>query len=172
MFKVAYVSAKYFSHQLTTDSSNSNTASSLTTEHDTIAIRKELSYLSEKVIALCSMNKNLQQKIKSTASTFVQSSVPTTQSTSATVSVIDKISDRNHRKNNLLIYNYPEGADLSADKESFISLCSSVFDISVEVDKVLHLGRRLEGKHRPLLIKLNSESVKLAILSQALPKIS
>ena len=112
------------------------------------------------------MNKNLQQEIKSTASTFVQSSVPTTQSTSATLSVIDEISDRNRRKNNVLMYNYPEGADLSADKESFF-LCSSVFDINVEVDKVLRLGRRLEGKHRPLLIKLRSESDKLAILSQA-----
>jgi len=62
------------------------------------------------------------------------------------------------------MYNCPIGADLSADKESFISLCSSVFDINVEVDKVLRLGRRLERKHRPLLIKLHS---KLAILSQA-----
>jgi len=59
-----------------TDSSDSNSTSSLTTEHDTI--RKELSDLSEKVNALCSMNKNLQQEIKSTASTIVQSSVPTT----------------------------------------------------------------------------------------------
>ena len=89
------------------------------------------------------MNKNLQQEIKSTASTFVQSSVPTTQSTSATLSVIDEISDRNRRKNNVLMYNYPEG-------ESFIFLCSLVFDINVEVDNVLRLGRRLEGKHRPL----------------------
>jgi len=63
------------------------------------------------------------------------------------------------------MYNYPEGADLSAEKESFIFLCSSVFGINVEVDKVLRLGRRLEGKHRPLLIKLRSESDKLAILS-------
>jgi len=83
------------------------------------------------------------------------------------LNVIDEISDQNRRKNNLLIYNYPEGADLSTDKESFISLCSSVFDISVEVDKVLRLGRRLEGKHRPLLIKLHSESDKFAILTQA-----
>ena len=34
------------------------------------------------------------------------------------------------------MYNYPEGADLSAYKESFTSLCLSVFDIHVEVDKV------------------------------------
>ena len=66
-----------------TDSSDSNTTGSLTEEND--AIRKELSYLSEKVNALCSMNKNLQQEIKSTASTIVQSSVLTTQSTSATL---------------------------------------------------------------------------------------
>ena len=59
------------------------------------------------------------------------------------------------------MYNYPEGTDLSADKESFIFLCSSFFDINVEVDKVLCLGRRLEGKHRLLLIKLRSESDKL-----------
>ena len=75
-----------------TDSSDSNTTGSLTEEND--AIKKELSDLSEKVNALCSMNKSLQQKIKVTASTIVQSSVPTTQSTSATLSVIDEISDK------------------------------------------------------------------------------
>ena len=52
-----------------TDSSDSNTTSSLSKEHDTI--RKELSDLSEKINALCSMNKNLQQEIKSTASTIM-----------------------------------------------------------------------------------------------------
>ena len=78
-----------------TDSSNSNEASSLTTEQDTI--RKELSDLSKKVNALCSMNKYLQQEIKSTASIFVQSSLSTTQSISATLNVIDEISDRNRR---------------------------------------------------------------------------
>ena len=113
------------------------------------------------------MNENLQQEIKSTASSTAQSYVPATQSTSAALNVIGEISDRNCCKNNLLMYNYPEGADLSVDKESFISLCSSVFDLNVEVDKVLHLGRRLEGKHRPLLISLHSESDKHAILSHA-----
>jgi len=66
-----------------------------------------------------------------------------------------------------MMYNYPEGSDLPADKESFVSLCSTVFDINMEIDKVLRLGRRLEGKHRPLLIRLNSESDKHTILSQA-----
>ena len=66
------------------------------------------------------------------------------------------------------MYDYPKGADLSVDKESFIFQCLFLsFDINVEVDKVLCLGRRLEGKHRPLLIKSHSESDKLAILSQA-----
>jgi len=37
------------------------------------------------------------------------------------------------------MYNYPEGADLSADNESFIFLCSSVFDINVEVKKSSNL---------------------------------
>ena len=131
------------------------------------AIRKEISDLSAKVNALCSMNENLEKEIKSTtASSIAQSSVPNTQSTSAALSVIDEISDRNRRKNNLIMYNYPEGADLSADKESFISLCSTVFDLNVEVDKVLRLGRRLEEKHRPLLVRLTSECDKHAILSQ------
>ena len=129
------------------------------------AIRKEISDLSAKVNALCSMNENLEKEIKSTASSIAQYSVPTTQSTSAALSVIDEISDRNRLKNNLIMYNYPEGADLSVDKESFISLCSTVFDLNVEVDKVLRLGRRLEEKHRPLLVRLTSECDKHAILS-------
>ena len=111
------------------------------------------------------MNENLEKEIKSTASSISQSSVPTTQSTSAPLSVIDEISDQNRRKN-LKMYNYPEGADLSADKESFISLCSTVFDLNVEVNKVLRLGRILEEKHRPLLVRLTSEYDKHAVLSQ------
>ena len=111
------------------------------------------------------MNENLEKEIKSTASSIAQSSIPTTQSTSAALSVIDEISNQNCRKNNLIMYNYPEGADLSADKESFISL--TVFDLNVEVDKVLHLGRRLEEKHRPLLVRLTSECDKHTVLSQA-----
>ena len=110
------------------------------------------------------MNENLEKEIKSTASSIAQNSVPTTQSTSAALSVIDEISDRNRRKNNLIMYNYSEGADLSADKESFISLCSTVFDLNVEVGKVLRLGRGLEEKHRPLLVRLTSECDKHAIL--------
>jgi len=51
------------------------------------------------------------------------------------------------------LYSYPEETDLKADKVSFISLCSSVFLPHVEVDKALHLGRRLKGEHRPLLIR-------------------
>ena len=147
------------------ENSEANKTEPLVLEHR--AIRKEISDLSMKVNALCSMNENLHQVIKSTASSIAQSSVPVTQSTSAALSVIDEISDRNRRKNNLIMYNYPEGADLSADKESFTSLCLSLFNLNVEVDKVLRLGRRLEGKHRPLLIRLNSEGDKHAILSQA-----
>ena len=112
------------------------------------------------------MNENLEKEIKSTASSIA---VPTTQSTSAALSVIDKISNQTCRKNNLIMYNHPEGADLSADKESFISLCSTAFDLNVEVDKVLHLGRRLEEKHRPLLVRLTSECDKHTVLSQPPP---
>ena len=44
------------------------------------AIRKEISDLSAKVNALCSMYENLEKEIKSTASSIAQSSVPTTHS--------------------------------------------------------------------------------------------
>ena len=129
------------------------------------AIKKEISDLSAKVNTLCSVNESLQKEIKSKTSSFAQSSAP--QSTSAALSVIDEISDRNHRKNNLILHNCPEGADLSADKELFTTLCSTAFDLSVGIDKVLRLGRRLEGKHRLLLVKLTSEGDKYDILSQA-----
>ena len=126
------------------------------------AIRKEISDLSAKVNALCSMNENLEKEIKSTASSIAQSSVPTTQSTTAAWSVIDEISNRS-RKNNLimlkeLIYQLIK---------NHLFLCSTVFDLNVEVDKVLRLGRRLEEKHRPLLVRLTSECDKYAVLFQA-----
>ena len=58
---------------------------------------------------------------------IAQCSAPVTQSTSAALSVTDEISDRNCRKKNLIMYNYTEGSDLSADKEPFTTLCLSVF---------------------------------------------
>ena len=122
--------------------SEANQTEPLVLEHR--AIRKEISDLSIKVNALCSMNENLQQEIKSTASSITQSSSPATQSTSAALSIIDEISDRNRRMNSLIMCNYSEGADLSADKDFFTFLCLSVLNLNVEVDKVLCLGRGLE----------------------------
>ena len=57
-----------------TESSETHTTNLFTTEYNTI--RKELSDLTEKVNVLCSMNKNLQQEIKSTATSIAQ--VPAT----------------------------------------------------------------------------------------------
>jgi len=78
------VSAKFFSHQLTaqtpTKLAHSQQSRILSGNNCLIYLRK---------LMLCA----LQQEIKSTASTFVQSSLPTTQSTSATLSVIDEISN-------------------------------------------------------------------------------
>ena len=61
------------------------------------------------------MNKNLQQEIKSTATSIAQA--PATQSAPAALSIIDEILDRDRQKNNLIMYNYPVGVDLPADKE-------------------------------------------------------
>ena len=80
------------------DNSKANETESLTSEHS--EIRKEISDLSKKV---CSMNENLQKELKSTDSSITQSSVPTAQSTSAAWSVIDKISNRDSCKNNLIM---------------------------------------------------------------------
>jgi len=61
------------------------------------------------------MNENFQREIKSTTSSIVQICVPAAQSTSAILIVIDEISDQIRHKN-LILYNYPERADLTAEK--------------------------------------------------------
>ena len=71
-----------------TESSETDTTNLFTSEHNTI--RKEPFDLSEKV--LCSMNKNLQQEIKSSATSIAQT--PATQSAPAALSIIDEISGR------------------------------------------------------------------------------
>ena len=55
-------------------------------------------------------------------------------------SIIDELADRDRRKKNAIIYNLPEAKDRTADKNSFLTLCKTVFDLNVPVTRVVCLG--------------------------------
>ena len=57
--------------------------------------------------------------------------------------------------------------DHTADKNSFLTLCKTVFDLNVPVTRVVCLGKRLENKHRPLLVCFEQEDDKSTVISHS-----
>ena len=58
------------------------------------------------------------------------------------------------RIHNIIVYNLPEKLDYEADKKLFAELSKTIFSEEFAVTKVLRIGKRIENKHRPLLIVL------------------
>jgi len=86
---------------------------------------------------------------------------------SATHSIIDELTDRDRRKRNVIIYNFPEAKDRTDDKNSFLTLCRTVFDLNAPVTQVLRLGKRFENKFRPLLVCFEEEDDKSNVISHS-----
>ncbi len=78
------------------------------------------------------------------------------------------------KKTNLVIYNLPEpqGDDEKVREGEDNSLCQDIFANSlnieeVGIEKVIRLGKREEGRKRPLLVKMNSETEKWNVIGRA-----
>ena len=85
----------------------------------------------------------------------------------STFDVADEIAERDRWKRNVIIYNLPEQADRAADKAKFTEACKSIIDCDIDVVKLFRLGRKIDNKHHPLLVGLNSEADKQSLLSAA-----
>ena len=126
--------------------------------------------LSVKITTLSSSNKTLQMEIESTSETL-----NTTQTTSAPMSpvnpamrIVDELADRDKRKKNVIVYNLPESAQNSkSDSDTFSALCSSVYNCSFTITKLLRLGKKQSNKIRPLLLCFEHEEDKVTVLSRS-----
>ena len=62
------------------------------------------------------------------------------------------MADREKRKYNIIVYNFPEASDNQSDKDLFADFCSSVSKHKGNINKILRLGKKVPNKHRPLLL--------------------
>ena len=131
---------------------------------------KSIQDLSTKVDNLCSSESELKNKIEDTSKLINSAtSAPNTivPPAMAAVSIADELADRERRKNNLIVYNLAEGSNSDADKSQFVDLCKAIFDSNIQVTKTVRLGKKSDGKNRPLLVGLEDPSHKAEILSRA-----
>ena len=66
-------------------------------------------------------------------------STPVTSSSA--FDVIDEMADRDRRKNNIVVYKFPESADRKTDIKSFKACCNTVFKSDVDLSKAICLSR-------------------------------
>ena len=80
-------------------------------------------------------NDTLKNQITDTSKTTGQTAASTTESsTTAVLSIADALTDREHRKNNLIIYNLRESSVVQAKDTSFFNeLCQSLFNINAKI---------------------------------------
>ena len=83
----------------------------------------------------------------------------------AALSIANKLADREKRKKNVIVYNFPEASDLETDRVSFLDLSTKVYTSDISVKKLVRLGKKSTGKHRLLCFKHDED--KSLILSQS-----
>jgi len=159
-----------------------NQFASLSSKHDSLC--QSVGELSSKVTSLSVQNQSLQQSVESIVSKFSSmcsmetssdsdgavssNNFYSSQSTpSAAQTIVDELADRDRRKHNITVYNFPEGADRQVDKESFQELLNAVFTLKITPSKVIRLGGKTPNKHRPLLLSIDDLDVKASIVSRS-----
>ena len=85
------------------------------------------------------------------------------------VDIVRELEDKECHKNDLIFYNFPEPTTPSwkADSAYISDLCRITFDLNVEIIKSFHIGKKIDKKHRPLLIHLSNYEIKAKILPKS-----
>lgn len=92
------------------------------------------------------------------------------------VEIESKVEDieRERRKRNIVFYNMQESEESEAERRyrEDEEKCGKIFveELGIQdlkIDKLIRLGKRIEGKNRPLLVKLGTEEEKRSILQRA-----
>ena len=138
-------------------------------------LRKNLTNLSSKLDNLQSSETELQNRIKDTTTALSTVKLPPiTPASSNTTDVVDEYLDRERRKSNLIIYGVPESTGSTPDerKQSDNTYVRDLIHLgfrmdTIEITKCVHLGKRVEGKTRPIQITLTDGYVRGHILRNA-----
>ena len=77
---------------------------------------------------------------------------PPTETPRSTLDIINEMADRERRKQNIVVYNFPESADRKADIVTFQALCTTVFKLDTNICKAICLDPKNTNKQRPLLL--------------------
>ena len=135
------------------------------------SLRTSITEVSTKIDRLLSRNDDLQMEISSASEQIdvpaKTSAAAATASTALNVNILDELADRDRRRKNLIIYNFPENSDHQADKAKFLELSKLVFNLDLNITKIIRLGKRNDEKRRPLLVGLDSDAAKIEVLSQS-----
>ena len=91
-------------------------------------------------------------KVSELISTDKPPIIPTESPASTFLTVAEELDNREHRKNNVIIYNL---AETTTDEKWFTDLCKGVFDIGIKITKTLWLDKPVEEKPRPLAMYCN-----------------
>jgi len=122
------------------------------------SLSKQINEFSQKIANLSAKQQLLQQSVQTISSQIVQSTshmdTNTTQNTTArnAFDIVDEMSDRERRKQNMVVYNFPECADRKADIGAFQTLCTAVFKLDINICKAICLDSKNANKQRPLLL--------------------
>ena len=128
--------------------------------------------ISSKIDKLLSCNNDLQMEINSASdqidvSTKSSATAQHLSPTTSSLSILDELADRERRRKNLIVYNFPENSDYQAEKAKFVELSNTVFNLDLNITKAIRLGKRNDEKPRPLLVSLDNDTEKTEILSQS-----
>ena len=133
-------------------------SSDIKTSHMEIQdLHESTSSLSAKITDLCSQNETFQEMSATSGANDIASAF----------GVVDEIADHEQRKRNIIVYNFPKKPDRAADKGKFTEMCKEITDAELKISKLFRLGKRVENKHRPLLIGLETDEDRACLLSVA-----
>ena len=114
---------------------------------------------------LCSQNETFQERLQEASSEM--SATFGANDTASAFGVVDEIADRERRKRNIIVYNLPKKPDRAADKGKFTEMCKESTDAELKITKLFRLGKRVENKHCPLLVGLETDEDRACLLSVA-----
>ena len=87
---------------------------------------------------------------------------------------MEELEERNKRKNNVVLYNVPESTkeDPKERQSDDMVRCCDLFEgslrvMDVKMESTVRMGKKEEGRKRPLLVKLSNENEKKSILANA-----
>lgn len=121
------------------DTETNTVVESLLSKYDSLT--QSVNELSTKIANLVTNNENLQMEINSVSESSTASNQTNTVSsistplTTATLTILDELADRECRSKNLIVYNLAESSESHSDDSLLRELFSSVFKLNVVLTK-------------------------------------